>query len=145
MNEEKMWKGFYDKLQEIKMNPPTEHQSRLQDADGGFFEKFGSLLRQKTVNEELDLKTSLAPFSENTTASNENEECDENAECDENVDASNGNEEFVCSVAMDLEPDLNMNEVKERKEEFLEKSLGMNHSVSRIIEVANTAVQGIIT
>uniref|UniRef100_A0A1I8PQW5 Protein unc-13 homolog 4B n=1 Tax=Stomoxys calcitrans TaxID=35570 RepID=A0A1I8PQW5_STOCA len=121
-----MWKGFYDKLQEIKMNPPTEHQSRLQDADGGFFEKFGSLLRQKTVNEELDLKTSLAPFSENTTASNENEECDENAECDENVDASNGNEEFVCSVAMDLEPDLNMNEVKERKEEFLEKSLGMN-------------------
>lgn len=25
MDEEAMWKGFYDKLQEIKSKPPTEH------------------------------------------------------------------------------------------------------------------------
>lgn len=46
------------------------------------------------------------------------------------MDATNGNEEFVCNAAasMDLERDLNMNEVKERKEEFFEKTVGMNVS-----------------
>jgi hypothetical protein len=27
MDEEMMWKGFYDKLQEIKQQPPTQHDA----------------------------------------------------------------------------------------------------------------------
>ncbi|XP_017103350.2 protein unc-13 homolog 4B isoform X1 [Drosophila bipectinata] len=64
MDEEQMWKGFFFKLQEMKMNPPTEHEQKLQDGDDGFFEKFGSLLRQKSQIDEGVLKTSLAPLEE---------------------------------------------------------------------------------
>lgn len=35
---------------------------RIQDLDGGFFEKFGSLLRQKSVYDEERLVTPLAPL-----------------------------------------------------------------------------------
>lgn len=28
MDEEAMWKGIYEKLQEIKNNPPTEHEAQ---------------------------------------------------------------------------------------------------------------------
>lgn len=38
--------------------------SRIQDLDGGFFEKFGSLLRQKSVMDEEQLTTPLAPLPE---------------------------------------------------------------------------------
>lgn len=37
---------------------------RIQDLDGGFFEKFGSLLRQKSVYDEERLATPLAPLPE---------------------------------------------------------------------------------
>lgn len=37
---------------------------RIQDIDGGFFEKFGSLLRQKSAFEEEQLATPLAPLPE---------------------------------------------------------------------------------
>ncbi|XP_017124115.1 protein unc-13 homolog 4B isoform X1 [Drosophila elegans] len=75
MDEEQMWKGFFFKLQELKMNPPTEHEHQLQDGDDGFFEKFGSLLRQKSQIDESVLKSSLAPFEE--SGSGETEESDE--------------------------------------------------------------------
>ncbi|KAH8251557.1 hypothetical protein KR038_001840 [Drosophila bunnanda] len=65
MDEEQMWKGFFFKLQELKMNPPTEHETQLQDVDDGFFEKFGALLRQKSQIDDVALKSSLAPFGEN--------------------------------------------------------------------------------
>lgn len=39
---------------------------RLQDGDDGFFEKFGSLLRQKSQIDEGVLKTSLAPLEESS-------------------------------------------------------------------------------
>ncbi|XP_052857968.1 protein unc-13 homolog 4B isoform X2 [Drosophila gunungcola] len=48
---------------------------RLQDGDDGFFEKFGSLLRQKSQIDEGVLKSSLAPFAENGSV--ETEESDE--------------------------------------------------------------------
>ncbi|XP_041449588.1 protein unc-13 homolog 4B isoform X5 [Drosophila obscura] len=60
MDEEQMWKGFFVKLHELKMNPPTEHEHQLQDGDDGFFEKFGSLLRQKSQLNENILKTPLS-------------------------------------------------------------------------------------
>lgn len=94
---------------------------RLQDSDGGFFEKFGSLLRQKTVNEENDLKTSLAPME------GESLDEEENTQCNEKVDASEDNE-CASGQTIDLEPEANMSEIKERKEQFFEKSVGMNVS-----------------
>ncbi|XP_075147164.1 C2 and C2B_Munc13-like domain-containing protein staccato isoform X2 [Haematobia irritans] len=95
---------------------------RLQDADGGFFEKFGSLLQQKSVIEELGHKTELAPFSDDCADDGSN------AVCEDDLDDSNRNEEFICSAAesMELDHDINMKESKERKEEFIEKSVGMN-------------------
>ncbi|XP_026840156.1 protein unc-13 homolog 4B isoform X1 [Drosophila persimilis] len=64
MDEEQMWKGFFLKLHELKMNPPTEHEYQLQDGDGGFFEKFGSLLRQKSQLNENILRTPLSSLKE---------------------------------------------------------------------------------
>lgn len=62
MDEEAMWKGFYEKIQEQKNQPNTEHQAIIQDSDGRFFEKFGSILRQKSINHEQSV--TLAPLPE---------------------------------------------------------------------------------
>lgn len=40
------------------------YSPRIQELDGGFFEKFGSLLRQKSAFEEEQLATPLAPLPE---------------------------------------------------------------------------------
>lgn len=42
----------------------TISSSRIQDLDGGFFEKFGSLLRQKSLIAEGHIATPLASLSE---------------------------------------------------------------------------------
>ncbi|XP_017052526.1 protein unc-13 homolog 4B isoform X2 [Drosophila ficusphila] len=50
-------------------------KTKLQDGDDGFFEKFGSLLRQKSQIDEGVLKSSLAPFEENgSTGAEESDE-----------------------------------------------------------------------
>lgn len=69
------------------------------------------------------MKTSLAPFKE-TVAEEENEELDEN------VDSSGSNEELDCAAIeqMEIETDLGLTEVKEKKEKLFEKSAGMNVS-----------------
>ncbi|KAH8295174.1 hypothetical protein KR018_008180 [Drosophila ironensis] len=64
MDEEQMWKGFYQMVQESKMNPPTEHEQKIQEGDDNFFERFGFLLRQKSQIGEVDLKSSLAPLKD---------------------------------------------------------------------------------
>ncbi|ALC45396.1 CG34349, partial [Drosophila busckii] len=46
---------------------------RLQVSDDGFFEKFGSLLRQKSQLDETIFKTSLAPFKEEEEPDNNQE------------------------------------------------------------------------
>ncbi|KAI9584984.1 hypothetical protein GQX74_006879 [Glossina fuscipes] len=126
MNEEQMWKNFYEKLQELKTNPPTEHESRLQDEDGGFFEKFGSLLRQKSHIEENSLKTNLAPFA--VESENETEAHEEWQVIKEEESPTSSREELDCAAvqSLELKRDLSIEEVKERKEEFFEKSVGMN-------------------
>uniref|UniRef100_A0A1A9ZZ91 Uncharacterized protein n=1 Tax=Glossina pallidipes TaxID=7398 RepID=A0A1A9ZZ91_GLOPL len=127
MDEEQMWKNFYEKLQELKTNPPTEHESRLQDEDGGFFEKFGSLLRQKSHIEENSLKTNLAPFA--LESENENEAHEEwQIVTEEEESPTSSREELDCAAvqSLELKRDLNIEEAKERKEEFFEKSVGMN-------------------
>ncbi|XP_055524465.1 protein unc-13 homolog 4B isoform X3 [Wyeomyia smithii] len=41
--------------------------NKIQDLDGGFFEKFGSILRQKSLNHDESINTRLEPFPEEIT------------------------------------------------------------------------------
>ncbi|XP_018793046.1 PREDICTED: protein unc-13 homolog 4B-like isoform X2 [Bactrocera latifrons] len=112
MDEERMWKSMLAKLQELKVNPPTEHESRLQETDGGFFEKFGSLLKQKSHLEETEMKTNLEPFAVDYEVDDEKK--DIKKECIKNS-SSIGSEESV-----------NTHELKNCKEELVESAIGMN-------------------
>ncbi|XP_065722259.2 protein unc-13 homolog 4B isoform X3 [Drosophila suzukii] len=125
MDEEQMWKGFFFKLQELKMNPPTEHEQKLQDGDDGFFEKFGSLLRQKSQIDEGVLKTSLAPFEENGSVEESDEspdgtlQCSQDPECTsidtfatESTLASTSEKDISASV-LDSSPVMNVTDLYE--------------------------------
>ncbi|XP_039968981.1 protein unc-13 homolog 4B [Bactrocera tryoni] len=114
MDEERMWKSMLAKLLELKVNPPTEHESRLQETDGGFFERFGSLLKQKSHLEETEMKTNLEPFAVDYEADNEKDNTQK--ECIKNS-SSIGSEESV-----------NIPELKNCKEELVESAVGMNVS-----------------
>lgn len=49
MDEEAMWKGIYDKLQEIKNNPPTEHEAQyVFNFDYSFL--YSDVIRLTTLN-----------------------------------------------------------------------------------------------
>lgn len=98
---------------------------RLQDADGGFFEKFGSLLRQQSQLEENDLKTSLAPLKDEAVTE------ETNFESNESPDSSDSSQELDCSVidTLSLDTDVDLSETKEKKEKIFEKSVGVNVSI----------------
>ncbi|KAM8703190.1 hypothetical protein ACLKA7_007899 [Drosophila subpalustris] len=119
MDEEQMWKGVYNKLQEIKMNPPTEHEHQLQDADDGFFEKFGHLLRQKSQLEENVFKTSLAPF---------NEEEDSNAEKpdDDSCTDSGLEANYVKSIDVDVQSVQSVSTAENIREAVFDSAICMN-------------------
>ncbi|KAJ9577898.1 hypothetical protein L9F63_025244, partial [Diploptera punctata] len=47
--EEDMWRHFYEKIKESESKKEiSEHDIRIQELDGGFFEKFGTLLKEQT-------------------------------------------------------------------------------------------------
>ncbi|XP_045535970.1 protein unc-13 homolog 4B isoform X3 [Papilio machaon] len=64
MDEESMWRGFYEKLQQQKSVEEQVHESRIQDVDDSFFEKFGSILKQVSQRAALEESTPLAPLKE---------------------------------------------------------------------------------
>ncbi|XP_047522368.1 protein unc-13 homolog 4B isoform X5 [Pieris napi] len=64
MDEETMWKSFYDKLQQQKSVEEQVHESRIQEVDDSFFEKFGSILKQVSQKAALEESTPLAPLKE---------------------------------------------------------------------------------
>ncbi|XP_041980361.1 protein unc-13 homolog 4B isoform X3 [Aricia agestis] len=64
MDEESMWKGFYEKLQQQKSREEVVHDMRIQEVDDSFFEKFGSILRQASQKAALEESTPLAPLKE---------------------------------------------------------------------------------
>lgn len=104
----------------------------MQDTDDGFFEKFGELLRQKSYVEEDNLKSKICNVSVNAgdTDSGLTLETSGNEE-DEEEDVHEESEELDCAVvpSMDhLKRDFDIDEIKERKEEFIEVSFGMNVS-----------------
>uniref|UniRef100_A0A2H1V6Q3 SFRICE_011864 n=1 Tax=Spodoptera frugiperda TaxID=7108 RepID=A0A2H1V6Q3_SPOFR len=64
MDEESMWKGFYDKLQQQKSIEEQAHDYKIQEVDDSFFEKFGSILKQASQKAALEESTPLAPLKE---------------------------------------------------------------------------------
>ncbi|PNF14104.1 unc-13-like protein 4B [Cryptotermes secundus] len=51
--EEDMWRQFYEKVKESESKKEkTEHDIRIQELDGGFFEKFGTLLKEQHAHQE---------------------------------------------------------------------------------------------
>ncbi|KAJ9587180.1 hypothetical protein L9F63_019299, partial [Diploptera punctata] len=47
--DEDMWRHFYEKIKESESKKEiSEHDIRIQELDGGFFEKFGTLLKEQT-------------------------------------------------------------------------------------------------
>ncbi|XP_053963719.1 protein unc-13 homolog 4B isoform X1 [Anastrepha ludens] len=118
MDEENMWKDMFEKLQVLKANPPTEHESRLQDADGGFFEKFGYLLRQKSHMEETNLKTSLAPFPEDCP--------NDTITVDNSYEPTEGACESVNLSPLVLEESSDIHDIESCKEKFIDEAIRMN-------------------
>ncbi|KAK9880351.1 hypothetical protein WA026_010235 [Henosepilachna vigintioctopunctata] len=60
--EEMMWKQIYNQVMESKKKDEekkTAHEVRIQEVDGGFFEKFGSLFREQAelaISQEIEEK-----------------------------------------------------------------------------------------
>ncbi|XP_069677889.1 protein unc-13 homolog 4B isoform X4 [Periplaneta americana] len=53
--EEDMWRQFYEKLKDSEnKKEKTEHEIRIQELDGGFFEKFGTLLKEQQAEESAE-------------------------------------------------------------------------------------------
>lgn len=114
--------------------------------DGGFFEKFGSLLRQKSeITEEGIKKTPLAPLLENTTALPDDELAGkEQLRTIEEVENDSGTETLQDT---DSEHD---DQEQAKKEEFVEDFTGWNVSSFntvifkdiRVWQVANEWVSG---
>nr|XP_026489849.1 protein unc-13 homolog 4B isoform X5 [Vanessa tameamea] len=57
-------KGTFDCLLRWRGKKPPSNQSRIQEVDDSFFEKFGSILKQATQKAALEESTPLAPLKE---------------------------------------------------------------------------------
>ncbi|XP_058467926.1 protein unc-13 homolog 4B isoform X4 [Malaya genurostris] len=68
--EESGWKKYFSfnmnllRKNKCKTGTASVANDRIQDLDGGFFEKFGSILRQKSINNDESISTRLEPFPE---------------------------------------------------------------------------------
>ncbi|XP_067616077.1 protein unc-13 homolog 4B isoform X2 [Eurosta solidaginis] len=116
MDKESEINNVAEKLQKLKVNNPTEHESRLQDTDGRFFEIFGSLLKQKSeiAITELDtyLQSSADAHQYGNLAAGLLYECEE--------------EESKPITCFALEKEVDTHELNDCKENFVEVAVGMN-------------------
>ncbi|XP_044755920.1 protein unc-13 homolog 4B isoform X3 [Coccinella septempunctata] len=76
--EDLMWKQIYNKLMETKKSEEekTEHEIRIQEIDGGFFEKFGSLFRENAelaISREEEEKEDVANAAALATSAEESD------------------------------------------------------------------------
>ncbi|XP_011633434.1 protein unc-13 homolog 4B isoform X4 [Pogonomyrmex barbatus] len=115
MDEEAMWKGFYQKIVEEKLakeneqQEKSEHELRIQDSDGGFFENLGTLLAEKVrVQEQAE-----GPLPEKK---------DEIQEEDETLSEEGSIDEPTEAL---LETDSDRDE-NEHAQNFLAESMGLN-------------------
>lgn len=114
---------------------------RLQDIDGGFFEKFGSLLRHKSQLDEPESTTKLAPFLETRIGEEDESEVfaiDMNSNLEATAVAYDApvvdyteTEEPEPGSGASSESEDNGNKMG-RREEFIVDAVGMNVSVVTI-------------
>lgn len=90
--------------------------SRIQDLDGGFFEKFGSLLRQKSEIAEEKISIPLAPLPE-----------DESTVTDHLNTIEEGENDSGTETLQDTDSEHDEQD-QSKKEEFLEDFTGWNVS-----------------
>ncbi|CAK1585383.1 unnamed protein product [Parnassius mnemosyne] len=96
MDEESMWKGFYEKLQQQKSTEEKVHESKIQEVDDSFFEKFGSLLKQVSQRAALEESTPLAPLKEPEEQDGEQKDvADLQGERNPGHDSDSGNETLL--------------------------------------------------
>lgn len=113
-----MWKGFYDKLQQQKSIEQKDHDNQIQEVDDSFFEKFGSLLRQHSMNAARYEATPLAPLVEAVSEETpETEVAAASAEAPPPADNDSGHETMLDT---DSEPE------DAGKIEFYEEAVGWN-------------------
>lgn len=110
---------------------------RLQDIDGGFFEKFGSLLRHKSELNEPEPVTQLAPLLETRFGEEDEPEIYTATDVNSNLEATavafsapiaeyTENEEPGSGASSESEDNGNK---MGRREEFLVDAVGMNVSL----------------
>ncbi|XP_058814021.1 protein unc-13 homolog 4B isoform X2 [Topomyia yanbarensis] len=114
--EESRWKKYFsfnmNLLRRNKgMADTVEVPKRIQDLDGGFFEKFGSILRQKSINHDESISARLEPFPE------EGAECVFTAAQESIPEEDSGNETL---------PDSDSEEHQEKQNEFIGHVFGWN-------------------
>ncbi|XP_055617966.1 protein unc-13 homolog 4B isoform X2 [Toxorhynchites rutilus septentrionalis] len=115
--EESNWKKYFS----FKMNLLRKHRwgsknqmdpKRIQDLDGSFFEKFGSILRQKSEVHEEGLAAPLEPFPEESA---EETYLTSQQACPEDEDAAN-----------ETLPDSDYEEQQDKQNEFIGDAFGWN-------------------
>lgn len=116
----------------ITLFPNPLHASRIQDLDGGFFEKFGSILRQKSINHDESIAGRLEPFPEEEGVESAYAAAHE-AMIAEPADDS-GNETL---------PDSDSEEQQEKQNEFIGDAFGWN--VSNVCFFSIEQFRGITT
>ncbi|KAF7995549.1 hypothetical protein HCN44_006656 [Aphidius gifuensis] len=123
MDEDAMWKGFYQKiiedkeLKEKNNTEKTEHEKRIQESDGGFFENLGTLLAEKArALEEVEGKKLTLPILYGQ-CQNEKKYADDKEEKDEE------NETIVTEALLESDSDRDENE---EAIELLNDSVGWN-------------------
>ncbi|XP_075222315.1 C2 and C2B_Munc13-like domain-containing protein staccato isoform X2 [Lycorma delicatula] len=55
MDEDAMWKNFYERIQRQESKEKTEHDIKVHELDGGFFEKFGTLLKEEGAEDQNEI------------------------------------------------------------------------------------------
>uniref|UniRef100_A0A8D8CI16 Protein unc-13 homolog D n=3 Tax=Culex pipiens TaxID=7175 RepID=A0A8D8CI16_CULPI len=120
--EESRWKKYFNfkmnllrKHNKGKVDSGSEASKRIQDLDGGFFEKFGSILRQKSINHDESIAGRLEPFPEEEGVESAYAAAHE-AMIAEPADDS-GNETL---------PDSDSEEQQEKQNEFIGDAFGWN-------------------
>ncbi|XP_016908252.2 protein unc-13 homolog 4B isoform X9 [Apis cerana] len=120
MDEEAMWKDFYHKIvvekeeKQKEQQESTEHEIRIQESDGGFFENLGTLLAER-VRAQVQAEGPLPKKKDEVQEEDEEEE-------EEEVSEEGSMEEPVEAL---LETDSDRDE-NEHATIFLAESMGWN-------------------
>ncbi|CRK88354.1 CLUMA_CG002131, isoform A [Clunio marinus] len=123
--EDAMWMGIWHQLQEDKMKPPNEREITIQDSDGGFFERFGSMLHARNEDTEDNFLGNAALVDPEASAflkKKEKKEAKIESRIGDDEDGDTGKD----SGNESAEADSDIEEKKEDIQEIKNAMVGMN-------------------